>query len=65
MISVYYYIKLIKILFFELNDNFVQFLIPGRLLSYIIVLSGFLNIFFMLFANLFFTEILNIVLYLL
>lgn len=65
MISVYYYIKLIKILFFELNDNFIQFIIPGRFLSYIIILSGFLNIFFMLFANLFFTEILNIVLYLL
>lgn len=65
MVSVYYYIKLIKLLFFDLNDNFVQFLVPDRFLSYIIVLTGFLNLFFMLFANLFFTEILNIILHLL
>lgn len=65
MVSVYYYIKLIKILFFELNDNFVQFCVPGRLLAYIIVVLGFFNLFFMLFSNLFFTEILTIILTLL
>jgi len=64
MIGVYYYIKLIKILFFELNDNFVQFIVPNRFLSYIIVISSFFNIFFMLFANLFFIEIINIIMHL-
>ena len=65
MVSVYYHIILIKILFFELNDNFVQFCVPGRLLAYIIVVLGFFNLFFMLFSNLFFTEILTIILTLL
>lgn len=61
MVSVFYYLRLIKIIFFDLNDNFTFYYPPTKKLAYIIVFLSFLNIFFFFFPNLFFIEIINII----
>lgn len=61
MISAFYYIRLIKLLFFDLNDNFTYFVTPSRIIAYIITLLSFINIFFCFFPNIFFIEICNLI----
>lgn len=62
VISVFYYIRLIKILFFDLNSNFIFLKKPSKWLSVIIVNLSILNFLFFFFPNIFFIEITKIIL---
>ena len=61
MVSVFYYLRLIKILFFDINDNYTYYYPPSRSVAYLIVFGSFINIFFIIFPNIFFIEITNII----
>jgi len=62
VIGVFYYIRLIKILFFDLNSNFIFLKKPSKSLSIIIVNLSLLNLLFFFFPNIFFIEITKIIL---
>jgi len=61
VISVFYYIRLIKILFFSLNSNFIFLKNPNKIISFIIVFFSLLNLLFFFLPNLFFIEISRII----
>ena len=61
-ISSFYYIRLIKLIFFDLNKNYVFFNVPSKITSYIISILLFINLFFFIGADLLFLEVNNMVL---
>ena len=60
MIGAFYYVRLIKLLFFDLNKNYIFLIEPTKEIAYIIVLTGFINILFFCFPNIFFVKICQI-----
>lgn len=62
VISVFYYIRLIKLLFFDLNSNFIFLKKPSKSLSIIIVNLSIFNLLFFFFPNIFFLEIARLIL---
>lgn len=61
-ISSFYYIRLIKLIFFDLNKNYIFFNVPNKITSYIISILLFINLFFFIGADLLFLEVNNMVL---
>ena len=61
IISVFYYIRIIKIIFFDLNDNIGQFILMPKNVSYIIIFANFINFLFFFFPHVFTLEFFTII----
>ena len=51
MFSSFYYLRMIKLIFFDINSNKTNLIVPSRLEMYLIIFFTFINLFFIFFSD--------------